>query len=63
MANEIKLTLKVDDNGSLNIVGKEAEAAAGSVDKLDKSSKKPPLSCVRKRPTRCYTLPSRFSRC
>jgi len=40
VANEIKLTLKVDDNGSLNIVGKEAEAAAGSVDKLDKSSKK-----------------------
>lgn len=40
MANEIKLTLKVDDNGSLNIVGKEAKSAASNVDNLDKSQKK-----------------------
>ena len=40
MANEIKLTLRVDDNGSLNIVAKEAEKAAKSTDKLDQSTKK-----------------------
>ncbi len=39
MANEVKLTLKVDDNGSLAIVAKEAKGAAAGVDKLDKSSK------------------------
>ena len=38
--NEIKLTLRVDDEGSLNIVAKEATAAAGATDKLDKSTKK-----------------------
>ena len=39
MANEVKLTLKVDDNGSLNIVTKEATKAAGATDKLDQSQK------------------------
>ena len=37
--NEIKLTLRVDDKGSLNIVAKEAKAAAAATDKLDKSTK------------------------
>lgn len=40
MANEVKLTLKVDDNGSLAIVAKEAKSAAGATDKLAKSSEK-----------------------
>ncbi len=39
-ANEIKLTLRVDDNGSLNIVAKEAKKAAKGIDELDKSGKK-----------------------
>ena len=38
--NEIKLTLRVDDDGSLNIVGKKAKQAADATDKLDKSTKK-----------------------
>jgi len=37
--NEIKLTLRVDDKGSLSIVAKEAKAAAAGVDKLDRSTK------------------------
>ena len=37
--NEIKLILRVDDKGSLNIVAKEAKAAANATDKLDKSTK------------------------
>ena len=37
MANEIQLILKVDDAGSLQIVGREAGAAASEVDKLGKS--------------------------
>ena len=37
--NEIKLTLRVDDNGSLNIVAKQAKAAASATDQLDKSTK------------------------
>lgn len=37
--NEIKLTLRVDDDGSLSIVGKKAKQAATGVDKLDKSTK------------------------
>ena len=40
MANEVKLTLKVDDNGSLNIVTKEATKAAGATDKLNQSQNK-----------------------
>ena len=32
MANEIKLKIKVDDDGSLSIVGKEAKAAADELD-------------------------------
>ena len=40
MANEVKLTLKVDDDGGLSIVAKEAKAAAGATDKLSKSTNK-----------------------
>ena len=40
MANEVKLTLKVDDNGSLAIVAKEAKSAAGATDKLNQSQEK-----------------------
>ena len=44
MANTVKLTIKVDDNGSLNVVAKEAKAAAKATDNLgtstDKLSKK-----------------------
>ena len=39
-ANEIKLTLRVNDDGTLGIVGKEAKEAAAGVDELDKSTKK-----------------------
>jgi len=39
VANKIKLTIQVDDNGSLAIVGKQAKEAAGATDKLDKSTK------------------------
>lgn len=39
-ANEIKLTLRVNDDGTLGIVGKKAKQAAAGVDQLDKSSKK-----------------------
>mgnify|MGYP003319443641 CR=1 FL=1 len=39
MANKIKLTIQVDDDGSLAIVGKKAKEAAGATDKLDKSTK------------------------
>ena len=38
--NEIKLTLRVNDDGTLGIVGKKARQAAVGVDKLDKSTKK-----------------------
>ena len=41
--NEIKLSIKVDDNGSLSIVGREAEAASGKLDDVtdatDRTSK------------------------
>ena len=37
MANEIKLKIKVDDDGSLSIVGKEAGAAADELDELGKA--------------------------
>ena len=40
MAREIKLRIKVDDDGGLKIVGRAAKDTAGQVDKLDKSSKK-----------------------
>ena len=39
MANKIKLTIQVNDDGSLGIVGKKAKEAAAATDKLDKSSK------------------------
>ncbi len=39
-ANEIKLTLRVNDDGTLGIVGKKAKQAAAGVDQLDKSTKK-----------------------
>ena len=38
-ANEIKLTLRVNDDNTLSIVGKKAKEAAAATDKLDKSSK------------------------
>ena len=37
MANEIKLKIKVDDDGSLSIVGKEAKAAANELDEVSKA--------------------------
>lgn len=40
MANEIKISIKVDDDGSLQIVGNEAKAAAGELDKVSKSTDK-----------------------
>ena len=40
MANKIKLTIQVNDDGSLGIIGKKAKEAAGATDKLDKSTKK-----------------------
>ncbi len=39
MANKIKLTIQVNDDGSLGIIGKKAKEAAGATDKLDKSTK------------------------
>ena len=38
MANEVNLTIRVGDNGSLNIVAREAEKAAKATDKLAASS-------------------------
>ena len=38
MASEIKLRIKVDDDGSLNIVAKEAQKAAKSTDRLTQST-------------------------
>ena len=40
MANEVKLTLKVNDDGGLAIVAKEAKSAAGATEKLGKSTDK-----------------------
>ncbi len=40
MANKIKLTIQVNDDGSLGIIGKKAKEAAGATDQLDKSTKK-----------------------
>ena len=40
MANEIKLKIKVDDDGSLSIVGKEAKAAADELDGVSKAGNK-----------------------
>ena len=37
-ANEIKLTIKVDDNGSLNVIAKKSDQAAKATDKLNKST-------------------------
>ena len=39
-ANEIKLTIKVDDNGSLNVIAKKSDEAAKATDKLNKSTEK-----------------------
>ena len=39
MANEIKLTLKVDDKGGLSIVGKKAKKTKDEVEKLGKAQK------------------------
>ena len=38
MANKVDLTINVDDNGSLNIVAKEAQAAAKATDKVSKAT-------------------------
>ena len=40
MANKINLTLKVNDDGSLDIVAKKADKAAKSTEKLAKSTDK-----------------------
>ena len=40
MANEIILNIKVDDNGTLSIVGNEAEAASDKLDKVTDSTDK-----------------------
>lgn len=40
MANEVQLTIKVGDNGSLDVVAKKAEKAAKSTEKLSKSTDK-----------------------
>lgn len=39
MANEIKLKIKVDDDGNLKIVGKNAEKAASGLEKTGKSAR------------------------
>ena len=38
MANEVTLTIRVGDKGTLDIVAKEAKAAAGAVDKVTEST-------------------------
>ena len=40
MANTVKLTIKVDDNGSLSVVAKEAKKATAETDKLGRSTDK-----------------------
>ena len=40
MANEIKLTLKVNDDGSLDLVAKKAKEAGAATEKLEKATKK-----------------------
>ena len=40
MANTVKLTIKVDDNGSLSVVAKEAKKATDATDKLGRSTDK-----------------------
>ena len=38
MANEVKLTIKIDDKGSLSVVAKNAEKAAKATDKVSKAT-------------------------
>ena len=38
MANQVKLTIKVGDDGSLDVVAKNAKKAAKETDKLGKST-------------------------
>ena len=40
VSNEIKLSIKIDDNGSLSIVGKEAKKTSDSLGNLDKTTNK-----------------------
>jgi hypothetical protein len=40
VANTVKLTIKVDDNGSLSVVAKEAKKATDATDKLGRSTDK-----------------------
>ena len=40
MANEVKLTIKIDDKGSLSVVAKNAEKAAKATDKVSKATDK-----------------------
>lgn len=40
MANEVVVTIKVNDDGTLKVVAKDAKKAAGSVDKVTKSTDK-----------------------
>ena len=38
MANEVKIRIKIDDNGDLKVIAKEAKGAADATDKLAKST-------------------------
>ena len=40
MANEVKIRIKIDDNGDLKVIAKEAKGAASATDKLAKSTDK-----------------------
>lgn len=40
MANEVKIRIKIDDNGDLKVIAKEAKGAADATDKLAKSTDK-----------------------
>ena len=40
MANEVKIKIKIDDNGDLTIIAKDAKKAAGAVDDLGEATEK-----------------------
>lgn len=40
MANEVKIKIKIDDNGDLTVIAKEAKKAAGAVDELGNATEK-----------------------
>ena len=39
MANEVKLKIKIDDDGSLSVLASEAGKAAGATEKLNEETK------------------------